>query len=186
MAASAKEELIRRTDEYLTVDHVHDPVKHPAEIKAIAAKIGVARGTFYNWLRKGDPEIEALVKRIEAADEKAKAARGKPSLDLSSPSASVTAGLSDAELEREIGDGLRRAAWAMKGFVSTVERASDIAEAPLLMAELDAKVRTLGAIYRELETGPYQEWRTRQLAPRAATPARAGDDHQGGTLPLDL
>jgi hypothetical protein len=189
MAASKKQEILDGTRRYLREDHARDPAANPAEIKAIATHLGLARGTFYNWLRKDDPEIRALVQEIEDADE-ASARRGaKAVFALDPEDAGAAAGASTRELERELREGIERVVWAMRGFVSLVEQSSGVAESPLHLAELDAKLTQCRAIYRDLQA-PYTEWLARRAAgmPVSGEP-EAGDPDvadQQAYLNLDL
>src|SRR4051794_7675040 len=93
--------VLEESRRYLREKHARDPERFPAQIKAIAAEIGVARGAFY----KPDPAIAALVREIEQADNDAK--RGGPVLALTAE-AHATGGshVSLPELERQIREGL--------------------------------------------------------------------------------
>ena len=185
MSVSAKDELIALATAYLTGVHLASPEEYPAEIKAIAAHIGKSRGTFYNWIKKGDPEVQALVKQIENADNLAKAAAGKRALVPSDDHGGTESTLSTTELERELREGLARVAWAMRGFLSAFDWSEGVDEAPLLLADLDAKLRICGAVYRDLDA-PYQEWMRRRrdpipvaAAPGSGPPPQLDLDHAG-------
>lgn len=161
MSASKKDEIVARTTEYLDTKHALDPIAYPAEIKAIAQHLGIARGTFYNWLRKDDAEMRQLVRRIEDADKAAAdGRRGAPGASQARTGA-PSSHTSLAEVERELGEGFRRVVWAMRGFVSLIEASESVAEAPLYMAELDAKLSQCRAIYHDLKV-PYGEWLRRR------------------------
>ena len=159
-------------------------MKYPAEIKAIADEIRVSRGTFYNWLKKGDDDVGKLIKRIEAADHKAKTGGGKSGHTASAAGRELAPAVSMGELEREIREGLARVVWEMRGLVSLMENASDVVEAPLHMAELDAKLSRCRAIYHRLEA-PCLEWKAQRArsgtsAPQLALPPGTA------AQPLDL
>lgn len=162
MAASKKTQLITAADAYLAGKHRDDPVAFPAEVKAIAAHIGMSRQTLYNWLNKGDPEIATLVERIEAADHAARTGHGKAGLALSPPGTSPMSDVSDAELARELREGLARAVWAMKQLTATVERTDGDHDTPLLMADFEKTLQTLRAIHADLSAPAAEQYRRRR------------------------
>jgi hypothetical protein len=164
MAASKKTQLIAATDAYLGGKHREDPVAFPAEVKAIASHIGMARQTLYNWLNKGDPDIAALVEHFEAADRAARTGHGKAALTLTAPGAASMGEVSDAELARELREGFARAVWAMKQFTATVERTDGDHDTPLLMADFEKTLQTLRAIHADLSAPAAEQYRRRRRA----------------------
>lgn len=154
-----KQDVIERARAYLRDLHAKDPVRHPATVKAIAAHLDVSRGTFYNWIKKGDPDIDQLVKDIEQADGDV---RGAPSsLSLRSEHAPAAQVASTAELEREMLEALNSIAWKMRSFVSMVDNMESTAEAPAIVKQMEATLRQINAAANDL-TVPYGVWYDRK------------------------
>jgi hypothetical protein len=134
MADSKKALMIARTEEYLNL-HRQDSERYPANIAAVAKFIPVARRLFY----KTDPEIEALIAKIEAAN-RSRPPAALPAATLTSEDAGLR-NLGDDDLAEEVARTVRRATWAMQRWLGIAKRAPDISEAAMVAAYLDEALR---------------------------------------------
>lgn len=173
MANSKKGDLLAKVTEYL-MQHDRDPVAYPVDIKRIALHVGLARGTFYNWLKKADPEVQALFARIETAQEKARTTGGHTAVLTPASGPGSYATLSDPELARELEEGMRRAVNLSRQIIGVVERTTDVVEAPAVLAELHHRARMLNVLAADLEAPTAEIDRRRRLTTAVAVASLPG------------
>lgn len=171
-----------RTCEYLRLA-IAEPKRHPVSVEAIAEFVPVNRRIFY----KAHPGYEALLNVIlavregrtsildalsvlgggtlvlpiegrEGADGATSPPRGGAEGDTRTPSA----GLTDEQLGREIGQTVTQATWALQRFVGQRKRTSSVDDAPLVLHDMEQAYWALGKQIEALRPLVVQQQRRRR------------------------